>query len=286
MPSRWVCVVILLFWTGFNGWFFYQDLLPRLLPGQPPSYTIDLVEEARTGRPAIDWTVFLENERVFRAKTEVRNPAHDVFELVAEFAPASTKELPSLHGISIRRLVSLYRVNQTGDLLGLEVEVEGSPKFAEMLKILSTDFTLNIEGETRSGWLVPHLSFRLKDLVREKDLPPVRVPSGVSVLLPLHPVNRLQGIKPGQTWTLCWFDPLADSLGAIQGKDPELQSLLARVRPQLETFSWNRRQEVECLVIDYKGDRIQATTRVAKDTGLVLSQEAVIDNQRWTMNRD
>src|SRR5262245_30756348 len=65
MPSRWACLTIVLCWLGLNGYLLYHDLLPRLLPGQPPPYTIDLVEEAQTRRPATDWSVLHEGEPVF-----------------------------------------------------------------------------------------------------------------------------------------------------------------------------------------------------------------------------
>ena len=54
MPPRAVCLAILLFWLGVNGYLLYHDLLPRLAPGQAPPYTIDLVEEAQVQRAAID----------------------------------------------------------------------------------------------------------------------------------------------------------------------------------------------------------------------------------------
>src|SRR5262245_38416076 len=53
MPSRIVCLGIILVWLGFNGWLFFRDLLPRLMPGQPPPYTIDIVEETKTRRPYV-----------------------------------------------------------------------------------------------------------------------------------------------------------------------------------------------------------------------------------------
>src|SRR5215217_7475944 len=93
MPPRWLCLLILLFWTGFNGWLFFDDLLPRLLPHQPPPYTIDLTEEAQLRRPYIEWIVLCDDKQVFRAQTSVAHPGyqdksqHDVFEMKSKFIP-------------------------------------------------------------------------------------------------------------------------------------------------------------------------------------------------------
>lgn len=293
MPSRPVCLGIILFWLGFNGWLFIHDLWPRLQPGQPPPYTIDLVEETRTRRPHIDWNVEHEGHRVFRARTWVAHPEHDVFELIADFTAANASA-PPIHGIRVKRMSSTYRVNTAGDLLGMSVEIEGQPAVADLLrliypaarKILSRGFTLSIEGTVENGRLTPHAALHSPLDRYERDLPTVTIPAGGSVLLPLHPVNRIQGISLGQTWTIRVFDPIADLLGALTGEAGELRLLRARVRPQAERFSHGRRQNVECLIIDYEGDNLKASTWVAKERGLVLCQEATLDNQRWVMYRD
>lgn len=286
MPSRGICLGIVLFWLGFNGWLFFTDLLPRLLPGQPPPYTIDLVEETRTRRPHINWIVYHENELVFRARTEVGHPDHDLFDLAAEFYPQAGAPPVPIHGILIKRMKSYYRVNANGDLLGLSVEIEGSPQFAQVLKLIGADFVASIDGEVSAGHLSPQLTLRMPGVEKKRELPPVQIPRGCSVLLPLHPLNRIQGLREGQSWTIRIFDPLADSLQALQGSVGELRLLRARVRPRSEAFDWGRRRGTECLVVDYDGDNFKGSTWVSKQRGLVLAQEAILDNQRWTMYRD
>jgi hypothetical protein len=255
-----------------------------MLPGQPPPYTIDLVEETKTRRPYIEWTVEHAGERAFRARTYVNHPEHDVFELVADYTtPFGTP--PPIHGIRVRSMSSTYRVNGVGDLLGVAVRIEGQPRLAQALKLIAADFTASIEGDVEKGRLTPRLTLEMPGKKFERDLPSVAVPAGGAVLLPLHPVNRVQGISLGQSWTLRVFDPIAGSLGALTGGG-ELQLLRAKVRPRFEMFSYGRRQEVECLVIDYEGDDMKASTWVAKERGLVMSQEATLDNERWAMYRD
>lgn len=284
MPSRIICLGIVLVWLGFNSWLFYRDLLPRLLPGQPPPYTIDLVEETRTRRPYIEWNVEHAGQRAFRARTYVDHPDHDVFHLVADFTTPNG-EAPPIHGIRVKRMSSIYRVSTAGDLLGVAVTIEGQPQLARALKLIAGDFTASIEGDVEGGRLTPRLTLELPGKKFERDLPTVTVPSGGAVLLPLHPVNRVQGISLGQSWTLRVFDPIAGSLGALGGGG-ELQFIRAKVRPRTETFTYGKRRDVECLVIDYEGDDMKASTWVAKERGLVLCQEATLDNARWVMYRE
>jgi hypothetical protein len=284
MPSRIVCIAIVLVWLGFNGWLFFHELLPRLLPGQPPPYTIDLVEETRTRRPYVEWNVEHDGRRAFRAKTYVDHPAHDVFELVAEFKKADSAAPPPIHGLRVNSMSSTYRVSTAGDLLGVAVRIEGQPQLARALKLIAGDFTATINGEVENGRLAPRLKLELPGKTFERDLGAVTIPSGGSVLL-LHPVNRVLGISLGQSWTLRVFDPIAGSLGVLGGGG-ELQSLRAKVRPRLETFSYGKRNDVECLVIDYEGDDMKASTWVAKERGLVLCQEATLDGGKWAMYRE
>ncbi|MFO0844913.1 MAG: hypothetical protein U0797_21380 [Gemmataceae bacterium] len=282
MPSRAACLGIVLVWLGFNGWLFFRDLLPRMLPGQPPPYTIDLVEETKTRRPYVEWAVEHGGERAFRARTYVNHPAHDVFELVADLT--ATAGPPPLHGVRLRRMSSTYRVNSAGDLLGVAVDLDGHPQ-AEALRLVAADFTASIGGDVENGRLTPRLTLKLPGKPFERDLATVAVPSGGAVLLPLHPVNRVQGISLGQSWLVRGIDPIASLLGALAG-GAELPLLRAKVRPEFQPFSYGRRRDVECLVIDYEGDGMTVSTWVARERGLVLCQEATLDNGKWAMYRE
>src|SRR4051794_10050725 len=206
MPPRWICLVILLFWAGFNGYLFFHDLLPRLLPHQPPPYTIDLTEEAqlRGRRPYIEWTVYCDDEKVFRAQTSVAHPGynnasqHDVFEMKSQFKPLQVDGEMAISGFKVKEMTSVYRVNAAGDLLGLSVHVEAWPdapeKVAQIVHLLGghpakTRLALDIQGEVVSGRLRPEVRVT-STIARPIHLPFPEVPisRGGSVLLPLHPV--------------------------------------------------------------------------------------------------
>jgi hypothetical protein len=192
-----------------------------------------------------------------------------------------------IHGTLVRKMSSVYRVNAAGDLLGLSVHIEGEPELPAIFKILSSRFILDLEGEVVSGRLAPRLSVKVEgNDPFERTLPEVSISRGGAVLLPLHPVNRIRGLSLGQTWRVSVVDPVQDSLEALFGTHAGPRLLQAHVRPELENFSWGRRLDVPCLVIDYTGDDFTACTWVAQDRGLVLCQEANIDGHRWVMYRD
>ncbi|MBX3438042.1 MAG: hypothetical protein KF861_11170, partial [Planctomycetaceae bacterium] len=69
MPPRWLSLLIVACWLVLNSWLFYRELLPRLLPGQPPPLTVDLVEEAQTRRISTVWSVLQNGKDVCIART-------------------------------------------------------------------------------------------------------------------------------------------------------------------------------------------------------------------------
>ena len=107
-----------------------------------------------------------------------------------------------------------------------------------------------------------------------------------SVLSPLHPVNRIAGLRPGQTWRLPLVDPIKDALTALAAGQPGAEIVLtAHVLPQTETLTWNN-QPTECLVIEYQGDDVSARTWVQVGTGLVLRQDSERDGERLSLVRE
>ena len=296
MPPRWLSILIVAVWLLFSGRLVVRDLLPRLLPGEPPPYTIDLVEEVRTTRSYVDWMVLHNGRSVFRSQSRVLHSRRDrdEFELTAEFHPLKPGDRVALHGVLVSRMVSTYRVTGAGDLLGLSVEVAGTPQLAELIPFVGgADFRLSIDGTVKDGRLEPRVRFGLGDKgMREFALPAVAVRRGGSVLLPLHPVNRLAGLSPGESWHMTVLDPLGDSLATLGGGGGEVRILRARVRDEAVEFvapsdqNWRRRKPVACLVIDYEGDDFTASTWVERERGLVMCQEATLGGDRWLMYRE
>src|SRR5579883_1975590 len=139
MPPRWLCLLIVVCWVATNGWLFYHDIWPYLLPGQPPAFAIDLVDEIQKGRPNVLWIVSQNGREVFLGRTRVEHPTPDSFDLVAEFTAHPRREPAILSGCAITRMFSRYRVDREGRLQEVVVVIQGTPRIELLQKALPGD---------------------------------------------------------------------------------------------------------------------------------------------------
>jgi len=285
MPPRWFCAIVIALWLLTSGKLLWDDLIPQLVPGTPPAYTIDLVEETETQNLFTPWTLSRGDEKLMQVRTRVERPSHNTFELSADYAPIERGSLVSIKGIRVRSMSSAYRVTAEGDLLGVRVRIVGQPDIPAW-KGLNAEVDLNIDGEVIEGKMSPRIRGSMLGVEKKFDLPAVAVPRGGGLLQPLHPVNRIRNLHPGQAWTIRLFDPLADSVQSIQGLGAVPRLLRARVRDEAELLGEGKHKRERCHVIDYIGEDIEATTWVSIRTGLVLLQQVKFDKNIWSMHRD
>jgi len=285
MPPRWFCLLILALWMLTTAKLLHDDLLPHLLPGTPPTFTIDLVEETENQRMFTPWTLYKGDTRWMNVRTRVEKTDRELFELSAEYLPLERGTTAHINGLNIKRMFSAYRVNAQGELRGIRVEIAGIPEIPG-LKDLPIDPQLRIEGQVVEGKMAPRVQVKSLGFEKEYQLPEVAVPRGGGLLQPLHPVNRIRDLRPGQTWSVPVFDSVSDALSSIKGAPAVPKRLRAVVRPKPERLEHGGRISEECYVIDYTSDEVQASTWVGIRTGLVLLQEVVLDRTRWAMYRD
>lgn len=289
MPPRWACLIIAALFLGANGWVFYHDMLPHLLPGQPPPFAIDVLEEVQDRRwmRPVGWTLHRNGNKVMTAKIRVEHVGRDTFEMIAEYQPIAGQPGMAMHQLLVKKMSSTYRVSAAGELLAVGFELEGQPAAPGLRKVVPGDFTLSISGPVVEGRFRPTGRLALAGGAESQmALPGARVRAGGGVLLPLHPVSRLRGLRPGQSWTTAVFDPVADAFRNLGGEG-ELPRLRCRVRDEEEELTHGRREGVACLVIDQVGDDVTVRTWVARDTELVLAQEVVVGkNDVTAMYRD
>jgi hypothetical protein len=284
MPSRWLSLVIVAFWMCTTGWLFWHEVWPLWRPGEPPPYTIDLTAEAHRSRPRIAWTVSQNRRNVFLVETWVDSPEPDLYELHAMAIPARgldpTIAVASLGPLKVDHWDSTLTVDSDGRLRALKGHVHGT---LGNLKV-----TADLEGEVRQEHFLSSIRGRCPEWYLDKtiELKAVPVSQHGSMLLPLHPVNRIQGLRPGQTWRLPVVSPLAAALAATAGlADDGTRVLQAEVLPQTQPLPWHER-DVPCLVIRYRGEEMTAATWVEEETGQVLRQEADQGDDHWVMQRD
>jgi hypothetical protein len=299
MPSRWLSLTIIAFWLAVSGWFFWRDLWPDLRPGEPPPYKADLVEEAQRrqghGRPTT-WTVSYNGVEAFTAETWVNHQVEDdTFIMESQliprppFRPITPNCLPH---VELRKGNGSYRVDRDGNLVGVKAEFNLRTRMGANLilkglagaKGFTGDVALTLTGDVRDGKLFPHWHID-NSLGKEFDLQfePIPVPHRGSVVMPLQPVNRLRGVRPGQTWRIPLLDPLA-----MVGFGGGVKYLDARVLPTTEPLTW-KNEEFPCLVIEYHGEDVAGRTWVAagpRGEDRVLRQEfELADDVRWVIQR-
>jgi hypothetical protein len=306
MPSRWLSLTIVAFWLVAMGWLFWHELWPGWRPGEPPPFHIDLVEEVqKTNKLRITWTVQRQGSDdekprdVFRAYTSVEYlKDDDSFLLIAEFTARKepgTKTRPfSVAGFQVKSMSSQYRVDRMGELRSLRAEIHVTPR-EDVGRVMALwggdqpDSRLLLWGEVRGDQLFTHCRGTLASNERsvEINLPPAAVSHNGSVIMPLHPVNRIHGLRPGQSWRQPIIDPFRDAFAVLPGFSGGVRYVNARVLPQAQVLKLGPSTETSCLVIEYEDDgKNVGSTWIEEGSERVQRQEASLEGDRWIMQRD
>jgi hypothetical protein len=320
MPSRWLRWFIVFFWMATTSWLFWHDLWPRWQPGEPPPFLIDPVEEVQGPPMQIYWTVQRQHgdktESIFRASTWVHYQRdEDTYTLHASLDVARVPNLQPVHVarvFKIDKIDSSYCVDRAGQLHSLEATVTvtpqlerlGSEKYLLLSKIFrsqqpqeqtassnSHPLELSLWGEVHDNQFFAHCRADAKGSALAKpfqfDLPPTAVSHTGSVVMPLHPVNHIRGLRLGQSWRQPLVDPLRDAFASLPGFSGGVRWLQARVLPQLEPLKLED-HETSCKVIEYTNEENEMVGRtwVEQDSERVLQQEAILDEGHWIMTRD
>jgi hypothetical protein len=302
MPSRWHCLTIILFWAAANGWWYVRELEPNFRNNDPPPYVIELTAETQTIHPRVNWKVFQNDgvEPSYLAHTWMdHSEEDDSFSLHALVRPAPLQSEQTKVALLIQELESTYRVSRDGKLL--EIHVDGALSRRPVPGLPDLGFTprFDMRGRVVQGGMLARLTLPdLKGFVREADSTfQFPVSQNGTIFLPLHPVHKIHGVRPGQSWRVPEIDPLGNAARAwLQKFSVNLPSkgerfLDARVLERPEPFPYDMGDgaEHECWVIDYRDaedERTTATTRVEVGTDLVLSQEAASEAGTLRLVRD
>lgn len=278
MPPRFFSLLIVVFWLATSSWLVRKEVGPNVEAGQPPPFHIDLIDEGPRGEAvAIRWGIYrvqgAGHKRIGRARTWVIYRDHDdTFEFHNEITQLQLANIFTFQ-VKVPRMDSMYRVNRDGALQELAANVTVS--------VAGVELYAKITGPVRERRFVPHCVVESQFWGRQEvAVDPVEVSGNGSVLNPMHPVNRLTKLRPGQRWRLPVVDPLFDVVGALVGKLADVpvpnlgpRVLDAEVLAEPQPFVWGNK-EYECHVIEYKGDDVSARTWVRRSDGLVLQQEA------------
>jgi hypothetical protein len=273
MPSRPVTIFVVVLWLFMMGLVVYRDLWPQWRPGEPPAFAIDIVDETQTKKLELPWKVQLNDKPAYSALTWVEyQPGDDTFFLHARLTRLA--DLPPL--LNARTIESAYHITRKGNLLGLQAKIGWEVLGGQ------ANFTQELTGAVRDGRFLAARTTTHERGESRDDLPPLDVSWRGYVLLPLHPVNRLAGVRPGLKWRVPLLNPLTASTAAmIHWLDAEVSTEivpLQRVTRLRETV------EEPCRVIDYKGEDVKGRTWVRDADGTVLRQELRLHDLRWVLD--
>lgn len=265
MPPRIITAAILAFWLAMTGLLIHREVVPMMLADISPTYQPDLTDEI--GSPLVGWTVLRDGKRIGSGTSKVHANEDGAYEFRSTFHFDQLAVGPA----HIRLLENMYRVTDEGKLLAVSTKASitldrQKPAFAQ------PDFIVGIQGEVIDDIFEPTVLF--PGFEHKLDKIPLRQQG--SIVNPMHLVNRLRGLRPGQTWRITMLDPfraVTEKFGGDLGKGLTPPTLIATVKT--ETLTWDRK-EIACCVIEYHepGKEITARTWVRRSDGLVLQQEA------------
>jgi len=287
LPSRVTVIGIFAFWCLSLGWFVRKELAPTWGASHAPPYAIELADEAIRQAVPVVWTVHRNGEFLTTATTRVEYvEPDDTFRLSCEIRKFDLVAGRSL-AVTVNDLRNVYRVSRAGELLAMQTDVAvtaGGSRFDLMMSAEVKDGRAWTRCAVRSPWG----SF---------EPTPVQVNVSASGMLnPLHPVQRVRGLRPGQRWSMPLVDPLADALrvalerfvqdtlGGPRLRFPGPRTLVAEVTGP-RGLEWNGREH-DCYVIEYGGDDYRAATWVRVRDGLVLRQEAGSNGDEFVLQRN
>ncbi len=288
MPSRWQCLLIIAFWLAVTGVLYVRELEPDLRQNDPPPYVIELTAETQVEtHPQVTWKVFengQDEERYLAATWMDHREADDSFALHAKVKQAPL--LADKSGLLIVHLESSYRVSREGRLLEFQVEGVLNRRPVPGLPDLGFKPEFELRGRVVGDQVVARLDLpQLKGLLLQSQTNfSFPVSHNGAIFLPLHPVNKIHGVRPGRTWRVPEVDPMGSAVRGFFRKfhidlpDKRERILEARVRDGAVVFPYDigDGQTHVCRVIDYREAEGEgsAATWVEIGTDLVLCQEA------------
>jgi hypothetical protein len=320
MPSRGVILAIFLSWAALTGWLVWHDAWPYWKPGQPPWYGIDIVDEASTqkGQTVTKWDVKRNDHDLFQAETRVEyDKDSDLFHFhcALQRRHGLQKDFPGGLIRPKKPVTELEKeeggvfttcvLSRAGQLVsfrikGDELVVWGSPtsspveeQFAQLLspRRPEQDFLLKLEGAFSQGQLQGHIQVQSDDTSLERDLQPAPLSHFGAIVMPLVPLHRIEGLRPGQHWSVPLLYPLRAALAVRpEYSGSALGQVEGRVLLEQKLLDWENHVR-SCLIIEYQGapfggKDVHGNIWVEQATGRVL--KVVWDRlwgQKWEFER-
>jgi len=281
MYGRLFNAAVVVFWLATMSWLVTRKLLPPFLVGDPPDYKA--IAAARHGEKLVGWEVWLNDQRVGRALSNIQCPRDGDTQLkswvhfnqiawsqtVPSWLLRALKRLdsPALDGVSLDARSTVYLDND-GQLKGFESSVRLEPLLG----------TIEMLGTVVGGRM--HVTLQSGKINYETA---IDIPAGFSIDDGLSPPTRLPGLRPGQRWTIPTFSPLRPPSSPVQ--------ILNATVTATDPIHWNGKPQ-PCLLVTYRpetglswtGGTPQGRVWVRRD-GLVLRQAVSLLDCTLTFER-
>jgi hypothetical protein len=277
MPSRLVCVAILLYWLVAAVRLVSRDLLPELSVGAPPD--LRTIASAGEDTPPARWNILIVDRpndpgatrAVGQAVTESRRVGDGLVEMSSKVTFDSGRLLgglikggPRSGSVADEQIEfdSTYFVDRSGNLRSFRAEVRlaGQPPQSGLWQI---------EGKLKG---------RAMEVVSRGPIPMLNRTTSFEyqargvVQSQFGPLDRLPGLAIGQRWDERVASPLSG----------QVETVRAEVTRRVVTY-WNR-SPVSTLEVVHRSKAVTARTWVRGD-GLVLRQEIELPMLRLVLER-
>lgn len=275
MPSRWISWSIIVFWIGMMAWLTGAELYHRF--GTRPRLQDTLAASAQAGPVHWNITEILRRDRppkegeapeerpLGTAVTELRLDARSGKYLLAQqihlhrlFNTGFSLNLTSRSEVNLFGRLQQISFNATVPEVNLHCELVGRPQGPDKLRVQAF-FRFGSEHQE----VQQTISYDGTDLV----------------LSSLCPLDRMPGLRPGQTWKTPMVDPVESILGQSfsSGNLPKAEItrplVTVRVWDQPQGLLW-RGEFVPCLVVEAVQGGRSMKIYVRESDGLVLRQTA------------
>lgn len=267
MPPRLITAGILAFWLGMTALLLQREVVPMMLAEVAPTFQIDLADEV--GSPLVGWILVADGNQVGSATSKIRALDDRRFEFHSVFHFDDTHFVPGLTTIE-----AMDRVTEKGKLLALS------------MKVVIHRMPFEIEGQVVDQKLKPSISMNGAPF-KQLDLGEIDMATQANVVSSLKLVNRLRGLRMGQTWTETPLDlsrGLKNPMALDLFKQFKAPAMIAEVK--LAALTWNNK-EVDCHLIEYHDANKEIVARVwaRKRDGAVLRRQVFVLGKELEMQR-
>ncbi len=270
MPSRWIRLAILLFWTYTAQDLFRNDLLPDLLIGPPPD--LRAIAKAETPDGPTKWAILVDDDNPEHGQRSVgqivteSSRTTDGWVRLTSFAWFDSGEL--LKGTPLEtvegdrfEVLGSCEIDTTGNLDNFRVSVRLGQGSRDDLMVLE-GWLKNDNIEVTARGLLPLLKWKQTFPYKPRSL----------VQTSLGPLEQMPGLQIGQRWETQVVSPLT---GQIQSCRVEVVGT--------RHITWDN-NPVTTLEVVTKMSPFSARTWVRRD-GLVLRQEVPFPFVKLTLER-